>query len=111
MFTGEKLESFDSFNEKYPDYLVSVSLSPEECLKKIRLLSLTTLAAENNELPYSQIAKTLNVDLDQVESWVISAISAELIDAKIDQLKQIVLIQFVFYLFYLFFVTKIIIGK
>ncbi len=68
-------------------------LSYEECYKKIRLLSLTTLAAENREIPYDLIAKMLQIKPEEVESWVVSAIAAELIDARMDQLRRIVVIR------------------
>merc|ERR1711976_295655 len=92
LFAGEKLASFDSFNEKYPDYLESLGLLKEDCLKKIRLLSLATLASEHSELTYDQVAKALNISLDEVESWVIFAVSAKLIEAKLDQMNQTVFV-------------------
>jgi translation initiation factor 3 subunit M len=93
LFAEEKLDSFDSFNEKYPDYLESLGLLREDCLKKIRLLSLATLASENSEIAYAQIAKTLNISEDEVEGWVIFAVAANLIDAKLDQIKKAVVFQ------------------
>jgi len=92
LFVSEKLEDFTSFHQKNPDYLESLGISHEECLKKIRLLSLASLAVEHQQLPYSLIAQTLNIDEEDVEQWIILAISANLLDAKINQLKRIVLI-------------------
>ena len=59
----------------------------------MRLLSLATLGCNERELPYSLIAKTLQINENEVEMWVIGAISDNLIAGKIDQLKQIVLIK------------------
>lgn len=45
--------------------------------RKIRLLSLTTLAFQNvgHDLPYSTIADVLQVEPSQVERWVIDGTS------------------------------------
>jgi len=72
--------------------LKSVGISHDECLKKIRFLSLATLASENHEIPYSLVAETLNIPEEDVETWIILAISAGLIEAKMDQLRNIVVI-------------------
>eukprot|EP00696_Hemimastix_kukwesjijk_P006593 gnl/Hemi2/18339_TR6077_c1_g1_i1.p2 gnl/Hemi2/18339_TR6077_c1_g1~~gnl/Hemi2/18339_TR6077_c1_g1_i1.p2 ORF type:complete len:120 (+),score=37.68 gnl/Hemi2/18339_TR6077_c1_g1_i1:77-436(+) len=57
-----------------------------------KLNALTSLAAEHTELPYSAIAAALKVDESEVETWVIRAISAKLIEAKMNQLKRTVVI-------------------
>jgi len=61
-------------------------------LKKIRLLTLASLAVEN-QLTYSSIVQALKIDNSEVERWVISAINAGLIEAKMDQLKEVILIK------------------
>eukprot|EP01103_Thecamoeba_quadrilineata_P005987 TRINITY_DN15728_c0_g1_i1.p1 TRINITY_DN15728_c0_g1~~TRINITY_DN15728_c0_g1_i1.p1 ORF type:complete len:398 (+),score=70.68 TRINITY_DN15728_c0_g1_i1:40-1233(+) len=92
LFASEKLESFTNFHKNNPDYLESVGISHDESLKKIRLLSLATLAVEHQELSYSLIAETLKIEEDDVESWVVLAISAKLIDAKMNQLRRVVVV-------------------
>jgi len=92
LFAIDKLESFNTFHDANPDYLQSFGISHEECLKKIRLLSLATLASEHQELPYSLISQTLKIDESEVESWIILAISAKLLQAKLDQLRSVVII-------------------
>ena len=46
--------------------------------RKIRLLSLTTLAFQNigRDLPYSSITDVLQVEPSQVERWVIDGMSS-----------------------------------
>lgn len=89
IFAQEKFDSFQTFRSKNPDYLQSVGLSEESCLRKIRLLSLASLGAENSEVPYSLIAQTLQISEDEVEGWIIDAVSAKLIEAKLNQLKRV----------------------
>jgi translation initiation factor 3 subunit M len=92
LFAHEKLESFTNFHKNNPDYLESVGISHDDSLKKIRLLSIATLAVESNEIPYSKIAQTLMIEEEEVEGWVVLAISAKLIDAKMNQVKRIVIV-------------------
>jgi len=92
LFAHEKLESFTNFHLNNPDYLETIGISHDESLKKMRLLSLATLAVENNEIPYSKIAQTLKIEEDEVESWVVLAITAKLIEAKMNQVKRTVIV-------------------
>jgi translation initiation factor 3 subunit M len=59
----------------------------------MRLLSLCSLAAEHEEIPYAAIVSTLKVQPEEVESWVIQAVSSGLILAKMDQLQQVVMVE------------------
>jgi len=92
IFIGETLEAFKTFADQNTDFLKSVGLSVEDCTRKMRLLSLATLGAANQEIPYSLISKTLQVNESEVELWVVMAISENLIVAKMDQLKRVVIV-------------------
>ena len=60
----------------------------------MRILSLCSLAAEHEEIPYSVVAKTLLLpNEDEVESWVIAAVSSGLLSAKMDQLQHKVMVE------------------
>lgn len=60
----------------------------------MRILSLCSLSAEHEEIPYSVVAKTLLLPSeDEVESWVIAAVSSGLLSAKMDQLQQKVMVE------------------
>jgi len=94
IFVNETLEAFTAFASENPDYFKAVGISQEDCIRKMRLLSLATLggAASSEGIPYSLIAKILGIDEQDVEVWVIMAISENIIDAKMDQLKKVVLV-------------------
>jgi len=62
----------------------------EESLRKIRLLSLCSLASSKATLKYSEIASSMQILESEVESWVIKAITAKLMDAKMDQITKTV---------------------
>jgi translation initiation factor 3 subunit M len=60
----------------------------------MRLLSLATLGAANQEVPYSLISKTLQIDENDVENWVITAMSEDVLEARMDQSRRIVTIRY-----------------
>ncbi len=68
-------------------------VSPEHCVRYMRILSLCSLAAEHEEIPYQVVADTLQTDLKDVEKWVIAAVSSGLLSAKMDQLQSKVVVE------------------
>jgi len=92
IFAAEKLESYLNFYDKNTQFFQSEGLDHNYCLKKIKLLTLVSLASANSSVPYAHIAQELKIDEDQVETWVITAITENLIDAKIDQRSKTVYI-------------------
>jgi len=74
-------------------WMGSKHISHETCLEKARLLALTGLASSAKmatAIPYSTIAAALQIEMDEVESWVVRATTAGVIRAKMDQLDQTV---------------------
>jgi len=99
VFAAENLGQFKDFVTKNSqNYLESIGLDYKRCLTKMRLLSLASLANELEagpkqcEIRYEKISATLEVEESKVEKWVIRAISANVIDAKLDQLRRVVII-------------------
>jgi len=92
IFVSGGYEDFVRFNTENPDFLKSAGLDQEECVRKMRLLSLATLAAANQEVPYGVIAKSLQVPEDEVEVWIIMAIGESILEGKMDQLRKLVII-------------------
>ncbi|KAM9957675.1 hypothetical protein ACTFIW_012642 [Dictyostelium discoideum] len=90
IFATEQLDSYLQFQQKNPNFLSTIGLSNDDCLQKIRLLSLATLTSEQSKVPYSLISKMLQIDENEVEMWVINAMEGDLLDAKLDQLNRIV---------------------
>lgn len=68
-------------------------VAPDDCVRYMRILSLCTLAAEHEEIPYEVVADTLQTSLDDVEKWVIAAVSSGLLSAKMDQLQNKVVVE------------------
>jgi translation initiation factor 3 subunit M len=95
IFMEGKLQDYRDFNSM-PDKMTVFStfgLDEKECMKNMSLLSLVSLAGEHEEIPYGAIASTLNIPEEEVEHWVIRAVSSGLMEAKMDQLRKVVLVE------------------
>lgn len=90
-----KLEDYHSYIQSNggDSVLAQWGLSSEDCSRHMRILSLCSLAAEHEEIPYTVVADTLQTDAGDVEKWVISAVSSGLLLAKMDQLEQKVMVE------------------
>jgi translation initiation factor 3 subunit M len=97
VFQEGKLDDYNSFlqsNGGEDKVLKPWGLSTETCIRQMRILSLCSLAVEHEEIPYSVVAKTLLLpNEDEVESWVIAAVSSGLLSAKMDQLQHKVMVE------------------
>ncbi|WMV46467.1 hypothetical protein MTR67_039852 [Solanum verrucosum] len=73
----------------YHEVSVVGGLLHEDCVEKMRLLTLVDLVkTKTGQIPYSMIKATLNV-----ESWVVKVISAMLLSCKIDQMNQVITVR------------------
>lgn len=97
VFQEGKLDEYHTFvkaNGGEAKVLQPYGLSSETCIRQMRILSLCSLSAEHEEIPYSVVAKTLLLPSEaEVESWVIAAVSSGLLSAKMDQLQQKVMVE------------------
>ena len=95
IFQEGKLEDYHSYIQSKggDSVLVQWGLSAEDCSRHMRILSLCSLAAEHEEIPYAVVADTLQADAGDVEKWVIAAVSSGLLSAKMDQLQQKVMVE------------------
>ncbi|KAJ3285724.1 hypothetical protein HK104_009360 [Borealophlyctis nickersoniae] len=117
IFMEHGLAQYRAFVKSNAGFVAKEGLSEEANVKKMRLLSMATLAGKNvqGEVPYEAIAKELEIPEDEVEIWVINGewhsaseicvvlllrvpkpfkkvIRAGLIDAKMNQLKKTVVV-------------------
>lgn len=92
VFLGGDLKEYKAWETASENaaFLKSSELSQESNTRKIRLLTLSSLAASNisKEISYSTIASALDIPVDDVEVWVIDVIRAGLVEGKLSQTKQ-----------------------
>lgn len=98
IFQEGKLQDYERFfsssNKGESAMLAQWGLEPETCKRYMRILSLCSLASEHEEIPYQVISETLHLQaIAEVESWVIAAVNSGLLQAKMDQLTQKVMVE------------------
>lgn len=84
------------FKNQHPKVFEDHDISFEEAMSKTRLLTLATLVQGKSEITLPEVAKALEESEDNVERWVVRAISEGVIDGRIDQLNHKVLVKSAF---------------
>ncbi|KAK5835047.1 hypothetical protein PVK06_010731 [Gossypium arboreum] len=119
IFLTQRLDAYLEFQAANSTLMKSYGLVHEDCITKMRLMSLVDLGSnESGQIPYALIKDTLRVNLlssaclphllhdlgcslmyfslqindDEVELWIVKAITAKLIDCKMDQMNQVVIV-------------------
>ena len=94
VFNAELLDDYNDFLESHDDFLSNAGLDGSILHRKMRLLTLASLAAStpSRSLPYQHIARALQIPSEDVEMWVINVIRAGLVEGKLSQLNQTFLI-------------------
>jgi translation initiation factor 3 subunit M len=91
LFSAENFDDFLDFKEGNPSFLEANGVNEDVLAKKMRLLTLASLSAaahQSRTLPYGQIAKALQIPVEDVEMWVINSIRSGLVEGKLSQQKQ-----------------------
>jgi len=83
-----------AFQKEAADVLSAHKLSHEECVAKMRLMSLAALGAESvsGTVPYAAVRDTLQVPAEDAERWVVKAIGAKVLEAKMDQVREVLVV-------------------
>lgn len=93
IFLTQRLDAYLEFQAANSTLFKSYGLVHEDCISKMRLMSLVDLGSnESGQIPYALIRDTLRISDDEVETWVVKAITAKLIDGKMDQMNQVVIV-------------------
>lgn len=94
VFLTGRLAGFTSWRAAHEGVLRAHGLDAAACASKMRLLSLAALGADapGGVVPYDAVAASLEVGAHEVEPWVVAAIGARLLDAKLDAVHRRVLV-------------------
>ncbi|PKI33607.1 hypothetical protein CRG98_046002 [Punica granatum] len=93
IFLTQRLDAYLEFQAANSSLLKDFGLVPEDCVTKMRLMSLVDLSSNaSGQIPYAVIRDTLQINDDEVEYWVVKAISAKLLDSKMDQMNEVVIV-------------------
>ena len=94
IFSSEQLDDYVDFLETNPNFIEEAKLPNAVLDRKIRLLTLTSLASatSSRSVPYDAIKRALQIPEEEVEMWVIDVIRAGLVEGKLSQLNKIFMI-------------------
>ncbi|KAJ1659164.1 hypothetical protein IWQ61_001717 [Dispira simplex] len=92
IFLQDTLPRLQEFLSGSPVAVAEYQLDTDVLMTKMRHLSLASLSAQHiaEPLAYADIAAALSIPVEEVEMWVIDAIRVGLIQAKMDQMAQII---------------------
>jgi len=90
IFLNNGLPEYQAWEKSHPGVLEKYKIIPDQLERKIKLLTLSSLAFKyiGQNLPYSEIAEALKIDISEVERWAIDVIRAGLIWGKLSQTTQ-----------------------
>lgn len=94
IFTEQDLEDYNDFREEHEGWIEKEKLDHEKLQRKMRLLTFASLAAStpNREIPYANIAKALQIPIEDVEMWTIDVVRAKLVEGRLSQQQKVFLV-------------------
>jgi translation initiation factor 3 subunit M len=84
------VDSYKTYEAANKGIFATHGIDASEVEHNIRLLTLCSLGARQPTLTYADVASALQVDVGDVEMWVVEAISLGLLDASMDQFGAVV---------------------
>jgi hypothetical protein len=84
LFTQADTKDFKNQLGSFSALMKAEGLTEEDVIRKKSYVAICSLATENTNFKYSDLAALLNIAAADVEEWAIEAISRNIIDAKID---------------------------
>jgi translation initiation factor 3 subunit M len=92
IYSTQTLTEYLAFQKSAGSFFKDNGLKEEDCAAFMRLFTLCSFPTGFDEIPYATVAKKLSIKEDEVEPWVVKAVTQNVIQAKIDQLKKSVVI-------------------
>lgn len=93
LFTSTDSKQFETKVKNFQKLMSEEKLEMEDVIRKKQYVQICSLKLENSNHKYDELAAILNISKDDVEQWAIEAIAADIIDAKIDQINEEIIIK------------------
>lgn len=93
LFTQTDAKKFAASLAEFDKLMKAEQLNREEMILKKSYVEICSLNTSKTNFSYNELANLLNIKANDVEEWAIEAISMEIIDAKIDQQNQEIIIK------------------
>merc|ERR1712048_594309 len=95
LFTNTDAKGFGKELAKFEDIIKSEGLEKSDLVRKKSYFEICKLSGSTDNqtnYKYEQLAAHLDINVDDVEEWTIEAIADKIIDAKIDQINEEIVI-------------------
>ena len=86
MLTGS-VADYNALVKANGSIVSGLGLDADDCVAKMRMMALAALG-KKGDASYSEIKEAMQCDDGEVEEWVVRAVGAGVVDAKMDQMKQ-----------------------
>jgi len=91
IFTSGNCQSFQEIFSSNHSLLSQSDF--ESLLQKMRILTITSVFSTKEAVSFSEISKTLGIEEEEVEAWIVDASSRDLIMVKINQPQKLVVVR------------------
>eukprot|EP00825_Cyclidium_porcatum_P033892 TRINITY_DN3580_c0_g1_i9.p1 TRINITY_DN3580_c0_g1~~TRINITY_DN3580_c0_g1_i9.p1 ORF type:complete len:248 (+),score=44.80 TRINITY_DN3580_c0_g1_i9:485-1228(+) len=91
-YTTGDFKGYLNFKKSHPQALSNLKIKAENFEQVLKVLYISSFAHKGQTITFSDFAKNLEIDISEVELWVIQAIQDDLIEAKINQQNQTIFI-------------------
>jgi hypothetical protein len=92
IFTYENLEEYNKWERDNKQYLTNLNIDSQVCRNKMMYLSFCSSAMKDNVLSYDQLVQIVGIKREEIEDWIIDAIVNNIIDARLDQEREQIVI-------------------
>lgn len=97
IFVSGELHQYIDFYQAHKSFITQFGMNHEKNINKMRILNLMSLAENSKELPFELLQKKLQIEVDDIETFIIDAIRTKCIRCKIDHLAKTVTVMSVSY--------------
>jgi len=92
VFVSGTLQDYMKLYEEHTDF-INQNLDHNACISKMSLLTFLTMASHQSHISFSDLSNQLNLDVDDIEDFIVEAIQNGLVHAKIDQVNETIVIR------------------
>lgn len=95
IFTYDALNEYSEWESKNKAFLESSKIEADICKNKMMYLAVCVQANQDNVISYDKLSDIVGIPRDQVEEWIIDAIVNKIIDARLDQENECIIVSFI----------------
>ncbi|CAB4013294.1 eukaryotic translation initiation factor 3 subunit M-like [Paramuricea clavata] len=85
IFVSGSIKDYIKFYEENSNFVESTGLNHERNLRKIRILTFISLVNKHDEITFEELSKELNINVENVESFIIDVLKTRLARVRIDE--------------------------